>query len=431
MTQTINQKNNGFYNTNSKQRVHIIGGGTIAPVRTHLALTAEAYGTTARQLQEICDNYSDQYDVNMHLTKMANMGKGNLRTNDDISQLVNGLVEDDLTKIIFFNPALVDYNGSVLDSNGDRTVSGRYAERLKTREDDSVYMHLTPSQKIISDIRKERKDIFVVGFKTTSGASEDEQYIAGLNLLKGSSVNLVLANDVKERRNMIITPEEARYHITTDRLEALTNLVDMAYHRSQLNFTRSTVLDGSPVDWNSDLVSPSLRDVVNYCIDNGAYKPFRGKTVGHFASKIGDNHFLSSKRKSNFNNLKTEGLVEVIAQDDDTVLAFGAKPSVGGQSQRIIFREHPEYDSIVHFHCPMKEGSKVPVREQRPYECGSHECGQNTSDGLKQFGNLSAVYLDEHGPNIVFNSKINPNEVIKFIDENFDLSAKTGGNVPL
>ena len=41
------------------------------------------------------------------------------------------------------------------------------------------------------------------------------------------------------------------------------------------------------------------------------------------------------------------------------------------------------------------------------------------------------VYLDEHGPNIVFNRKTNANKVINFIDAHFDLSAKTGGFVQL
>jgi hypothetical protein len=113
----------------------------------------------------------------------------------------------------------------------------------------------------------------------------------------------------------------------------------------------------------------------------------------------------------------------------DSVTAYGAKPSVGGQSQRIVFHDHTDYDCIVHFHCPIKEGSLVPVASQREFECGSHECGKNTSNHLKKFGNLSAVYLDQHGPNIVFHHSINPEEVISFIDCNFDLSKKTGGFV--
>ena len=39
------------------------------------------------------------------------------------------------------------------------------------------------------------------------------------------------------------------------------------------------------------------------------------------------------------------------------------------------------------------------------------------------------VYLDEHGPNIVFNRNTNPEKIISFIDKTFDLKQKTGGLV--
>jgi hypothetical protein len=230
---------------------------------------------------------------------------------------------------------------------------------------------------------------------------------------------------------MVITPEEARYHETTDRDVALMGLIEMTYLRSHLTFTRSTVVAGDPVPWESELVPEALRTVVDYCILEGAYKPFRGATVGHFACKLNDNTFLTSIRKSNFNDLPTTGLVRIETDGPDNVLAYGAKPSVGGQSQRIVFNDHKEYDCIVHFHCPIKEGSEVPQVSQMEYECGSHQCGENTSKGLKKFGNLSAVYLQEHGPNIVFNRSIDPQEVIDFINANFDLNEKTGGYVSL
>ena len=339
------------------------------------------------------------------------------------------LKEDMDTKVIFFNVGLCDYDGLIMEDGG-YTASGKYADRLHTSNGTQM-MELIPKEKILKDIRTGRKDIFLVAFKTTCGATEDEQYLAGLNLLKKGSCNLVLANDVKTRVNMIITPEEARYHVTTDRWEALTQLVDMTYYRSHLTFTRSTVVAGEPVKWDSELVYPTLRKVVDYCIGLNAYKPFNGATVGHFACKITETEFLTSIRKSNFNDLAKNGLVRVTTDGPDSVIAYGAKPSVGGQSQRYVFKQHPDYDCIVHFHCPIKEGSEVPTVSQREYECGSHECGQNTSNGLKKFGNLSAVYLDNHGPNIVFNHSIDPYEVIQFINENFDLSDKTGGPVSL
>jgi len=57
-------------------------------------------------------------------------------------------------------------------------------------------------------------------------------------------------------------------------------------------------------------------------------------------------------------------------------------------------------------------------------ECGSHECGQNTSDGLTE-----VVYLDNHGPNTIFPKGIDPAKVIDFIDNNFDLTWHTGQGV--
>lgn len=431
--------------------IHIIAGGTISPVAPHLALAAPAYGKVGYQLARLCAEAMPTLDTILHRTKMA--GGNKLETNADVAELIGKLKADAGTKIIFMPVALCDFEVTKIEryespSWIELDRPGKDHARLQTSQGEHR-LTLRPAPKIIPTIRNGRKDIFLVGFKTTSGATEDEQYIAGLNLLKGSSCNLVLANDLKTRVNMIITPEEARYHVTRDRETAMQNLVDMVKLRSHLTFTRSTVVAGEPVPWTDERVPASLRRVVNHCIEKNAYKPFRGATVGHFAAKISDNEFLTSQRKTNFNDLHKIGLVRIKTDGPDTVIAYGSKPSVGGQSQRIVFAEHPEYDCIVHFHCPLKPcmgchrrdwacacnrtlgRTTIPVVSQREYECGSHQCGQNTSRGLKRFGNLSCVMLDQHGPNIVFHHSIDPQEVIDFIEANFDLSAKTGGYVQL
>jgi len=406
------------------KKIHIIGGGTVFHIRSHLALCSPAYGNVARKLGQLCQSKAPNLDTEVHLTKMA--GGVSLETNEDISNFIDEIVADPATKIVFLTAAMCDYESHIGNITPDK-----YGERLHSRFEEPVILPLTPARKIVKNIRSKRKDIFAVAFKTTCGATPDEQYIAGLNLLKEASVNLVLANDTKTRLNMVITPEEARYYETTNRDDALNGLVEMAIKRSHLTFTRSTVVAGEPISWESPMVPETLREVVNHCIESGAYKPFRGATVGHFAAKVNENTFLTSIRKSNFNDLKKIGLVKIVTDGPDSVIAYGAKPSVGGQSQRIVFHDHQEYDCIVHFHCPIKPNSMVPQVSQEEYECGSHQCGKNTSDGLKKFGNLSAVFLMEHGPNIVFNHKINPLEVIDFIEENFDLNKKTGGYVSL
>ncbi len=366
-----------------------------------------------------------------------------MRTNSDIARRVEELKADNNTKVIFFNVAMCDWEPASVFQSVD-TQDEIYLEefhpkyqRLETRNG-NVFLSLKPADKVISKIRDGRKDIFLVGFKATCGASKQEMYEKGLRLCKEGHVNLVYVNDTQTKWNMIVTPEEAAYHEGDNAQECLKALVDMAWYRSQLTFTQSTVIDGKPVAWDDPRVPANLREVVNYAIEHNAYKPFNGATVGHFAVRLSDTEFLTSIRKSDFNRLAEIGLVYVKTDGPDTVLAYGAKPSVGGQSQRKVFKDHPGMDCIVHFHCPLRSNinaENIPVRSQREVECGSHQCGQNTSDGLGTFlvwdgptsYKIKAVMLDQHGPNIVFSKDVPAKAIINFINTCFDLSEKTGG----
>ena len=408
--------------------IAIIGGGTVNHIANHLSISATAYGETAKKLQKLFQTHTDMKSE-LYLTKMA--GGKTLETNKDIELLINDLIANKDIKVVIMTAAMCDYEPALAYTTENfqkkNVKIGKYAERIKTKNASRLTLELKPTYKVIGKIRKTRKDIFLVGFKTTCGATPHEQYLAGLDLLKKTSCNLVVANDTKTRHNMIITPEESKYYEGTNRDELLNGLVKMVTHRSLCTFVRSTVIDGPAINWNSKEVPESLRTVVDYCISNKAYKVFNGSTVGHFAYKVNENTFYTSIRRSNFNKLSETGLVQ-IKTDGPSIIAYGFKPSVGGQSQRSIFHDHKEYNCIVHFHCEKKPDSLIPVRSQFEYECGSLECGKNTSNGLQRFGNLSAVYLDNHGPNIVFHESINPQEVIDFIDDNFYLDRKTGGN---
>lgn len=401
-----------------KKQIHIIGGGTISDKSTpHLALCAPAYGTTARMLNGMYNRADHNMEVRMHLTRMADP-KSSMETNKDVEDLIDKLVKDETTKIVVMNAALCDFS---LEGLPDSRLSSS-TSHLAT---------LVPADKVVNKIRSKRKDIFLVAFKTTYNDSPEEMFRKGLTLMKKSSANLVFVNDIGSRTNFIITPEEATYGLGKERHYVLEDLVEMSILRSQLSFTRSTVVDAEPVPWNDSRVPLVLRETVNYCIESGAYKEGpTGATVGHFAVKIDDTTFLTSRRKVNFNRMDEVGLVLVETDGPDSVIAYGSKPSVGGQSQRIVFKDHAGCDSIVHFHCPLKDDhlDSIPVVSQREYECGSHECGENTSKGLKKFGNIWAVMLDKHGPNIVFDSNVvTTEEVVTFINRNFDLSKKTTG----
>lgn len=413
------------------KKAYVIAGGTFVRVAPHFALSAPAFGKVGRDLAALLPaSYKEagqEVETRLVLTRMAlggaerpsadaalllGAGIEDVETNEDLEKLIDHLVARPDTGAIVMAAAACDFRPI-------QVSEARFSSATPPA------ITLVAEEKIIRKIRRIRKDVFLVGFKTTSGAAADDQYMAGLKLLKSASCNLVLSNDLATRLNMVITPEQARYHETTDRAEALRGLSQMTALRSKLKFTRAVVVPGEPVPWTSPLVPAALRAVVDYCIERGAYKPFLSATVGHFAVKVDARTILTSRRKTDFNKLGEIGLVKVEADGEDSVVAYGSKPSVGGQSQRIIFKEHPEVDCIVHFHCPKKPESQVPMRSQREYECGSHECGQNTSTGLKRFGNILAVMLDKHGPNVVFSKDIDPREVIDFIEANFELEGRT------
>lgn len=413
------------------KRVYIVGGGTHYPLTSHLSLSSVAYGGTAKILKKLCEEHpSNKMDIELQLTKMCDQFS-TIDTYKDLKEYAEKISRDPLTKIVFWSPSVVDFGIDVFASDGLEKFSRPYSDRPRLTSSTWHNVDMYPLSKLNRIIRDERSDIFLVSFKHSHGCFDEETiYNNGLKMLKNTSSNLVLANDTKSGINMIITPEESSYHVSKDRYYVLENLVDMSYLRSHLTFTKSTVVAGESISWDSHLIPDSLRTVINYCIDKGAYKTVTGVTAGHFACKVNDNTFITSKRKTNFNQLKDVGMVLVETSGPDTVIAYGAKPSVGGQSQRIIFNDHKEHglDCIVHFHCEKLKDSKIPVASQRGVQCGSHFCGKNTSDNLIEMEDgIFAVFLENHGPNIVFNRNIDPQRIINFINNNFDLNTKTGG----
>jgi len=410
------------------KKIIIYGGGTFSPIRNHLSLCAPAFGTTARKLAEMfSSDMGAGWVVLLRLTKMAN-NKSKLVTNEDIVNDIEKQLADPYVNTIIMNAALCDYD--VVDE-----LASFHGQRLQTSLGDRT-LQIRPSEKLIDKIRTKRPDIFLVGFKTTTNASEDEQFLTALKMMKRSKCNLVLANDTVTRKNMIITPEESKYASEATREVTLEMLVKMTLDRNDLTYDRTRFVLG----FNTDLkayssASDTFKVVLKYLVDNGGFIENNGNgfTPEHFCYRTnnyedGTQRFISSQRKVNHNEVFENGMTEVIVdQDTGEFCAVGShKPSVGARSQWLLLTEYPEYDCIIHTHNPLKEGSLIPVASQAPFQCGSLECGMNTLNNLKDFdGKFKAVYLHKHGANIMFKSSTPSEEVIKFIEDNIKLGVKT------
>lgn len=193
------------------RRAVIIGGGTFSHVRAHLAIAAPAFGGTARALHALLPGSE------LLLTRMAG-GRRDLVTNADLARLLDALAGDPAVGAIVLSAALCDYDGTIGD-----TESGVLARRLRTAEG-AIEMRLTPAPKLIGRVRAARDDLYLVGFKTTTHASVEEQRRRGSHLLRQAGCSAVLANDLTTLHNLVLTADGGCVADTSDRAEALAAL---------------------------------------------------------------------------------------------------------------------------------------------------------------------------------------------------------------
>lgn len=177
--------------------IYIFGGGTITHVRNHFALCAPAYGGTARKLHAKLRHYPE-VAKSLELTKMASY-LGHMETNDDVAAHLAEILSYPETSGIVFNVALCDYGGTI-----GEIESGKYAQRLSSREGTTT-LQLTPAPKLLQTVKQCRPDVFLVGFKTTAGATVEDQVAKAQRQIAETSADLVLANDTITRNNILIS----------------------------------------------------------------------------------------------------------------------------------------------------------------------------------------------------------------------------------
>ncbi|MGV8176077.1 MAG: bifunctional phosphopantothenoylcysteine decarboxylase/phosphopantothenate--cysteine ligase CoaBC [Methanothrix sp.] len=70
----------------------------------------------------------------------------------------------------------------------------RQAEKIKSGQE--LTLHLKPTAKIIKTVREAYPDLKIVGFKAETGVSDEELILRAQRSLEGTSLDLVVANDV-------------------------------------------------------------------------------------------------------------------------------------------------------------------------------------------------------------------------------------------
>lgn len=196
------------------KNICILGGGTNTYISSNIALSAPDYGSTAIKLEsKFMSHPENKMNVHLYLTKMAHPDCEDAPdTPEQVEALVDSLISDPNTKVIIFNVTVIDFKPTYLTewrqadkSLGlDTSTFGKYTNWITTKGTPVIDLELKPYHKIINKIRKERKDILLVGFKTTCGSTKEEQFREGLKLCKDASADVVFIDDVdKDRINKL------------------------------------------------------------------------------------------------------------------------------------------------------------------------------------------------------------------------------------
>jgi hypothetical protein len=94
-------------------------------------------------------------------------------------------------------------NAAICDFYVDNLITFG-ATRLSSSKDYPVTLKGIQG-KMLSLIKQRRPDIIVAGFKTTHGASKVEQVAKAFASMAASNLDMVLANDLDSRNNILIT----------------------------------------------------------------------------------------------------------------------------------------------------------------------------------------------------------------------------------
>ena len=177
-----------------RAKVVVIGGGTFNHISCHLSLAAPAFGNTARYFAGTYKSMG--IDVELILTKMADPINSKIVTNGDLLNKMIELVEDKDIKVLVMNAAVCDFEMENPSDESRLSSSKEYTGQLKGLK-----------SKFVGWFKSQRPDVTVVAFKTTHGAAWTTQLSKAALSLENNGADIVIANDVGKRNNLIITKD--------------------------------------------------------------------------------------------------------------------------------------------------------------------------------------------------------------------------------
>ena len=207
--------------------IYVVTGGTLVHVSPHFSLCAPAYGAVGTEisahLHSSIERLSLASSLEVILVRTRLAGPNDLasqarltelgvssspETNQDLRDLVHAILRRVDTAAIVMSAAVCDFEPERLTSrseSGEETRLSFGKDQARLHGVRSLTLDLTPSAKIIDDVKAQRSDVCLATFKTTAGLPLEVMRVQATENMIRSGSDFVFANDIHHHANLVVT----------------------------------------------------------------------------------------------------------------------------------------------------------------------------------------------------------------------------------
>jgi ubiquinone/menaquinone biosynthesis C-methylase UbiE len=270
---------------------------------------------------------------------------------DEYRRSILALAADAKNDVMILAMAASDY--------GPKAVEGKISS-----DNPSLTLELEALPKIISFVKKERPDIFLVGFKLLVNVPPDQLIERAYESMLRDKQDLAVANVGRnsmrpsELLTYIITAERGIVPVPRDELpERLAALIEQRHSRAYYH-TNLTKVPELPVPSAelAEFVADTKR-LAHLAIFN-SYTATRREEFGFVAKRTAGGTLITGRGSSKTDATADEvSLVTAVDPEERSlaVVSTGKKASLNASLAHLIFEARPEINYIVHAHIPLPE----------------------------------------------------------------------------
>lgn len=327
----------------------------------------------------------------------------------DLEKAIHKVMALHFINYFIHSAAVSDFTvDSVVDDEGNSLGRGG---KISSRA--GMTIHLKPTPKIISQIKKLQPYTFLVGFKLLDKVSKDELFDTAFSLLRSNHCNLVLANDLAciregNHEGMLVYPEK-RYDLFDGKDAIAKNLVEIMFKRGACRHPKSIHISDQ-----SNIFEATYETFhkVGEALDKSGFLPHvEGGTYGNMSKRVkGANSFFVTGRNVNKGDIPREHIVGVqavlmydeghseLSKKNPTIYSEvfydgKVKPSIDTTIHSMIYKA-TDHDAILHVHTD--KIFDYPLTDYN-YPCGSDAEADLILKLIKENPEADIIQMDKHG----------------------------------